>query len=124
MAVSAIRQFQVLPSAARTAAVNSADFTNPGGAKGLRVWVKVTVDPAAAAVTFTIQGKTQQGDYYTLLASAALAAVATTTLVIHPDIAASANVNALNVLPHTWRVAVTVADADSFTYSVGAEYLA
>ena len=123
MAVSALRQFSVLASAARTASVNSADFTNPGGAKGLRVWIKCTVDPAAASVVFTIAGKTAQGDYYTILTSAAVASVTTVTLVVHPDIAASANVNALSVIPYTWRVQAVAADADSITYSVGAEYL-
>lgn len=122
MAARVQKQFTVLASAARTAAVNSADFTNTGYS-GLRLWIKSTAETATAEVTFTIQGKNPQGDYYTLLASAVVSTITTTTLLIHPSIAASANAVANNKLPSVWRVAVTVADADSFTYSVMAEYL-
>ena len=123
MAVRRLTSFPVLPLAARTASVDSADFVNNSG-RGVRVWIKCTVDPALASVTFTIQGKTAQGDYYTILASAAVADVGTTTLVVHPEIAASANAVANTVLPATWRVAAVATDADSLTYSAGAEYLA
>jgi hypothetical protein len=122
MAVTASSQITVLASAARTASVNSSDFTNPG-ARGVRVWIKVTAISATPSVVFTIAGKSSQGDYYAILASAAVTGTGTTTLVVHPDIAASANAVANTVLPYQWRVQAVAGDADSMTYSIGAEYL-
>ncbi len=113
----------VLASAARTAAVDTSDFTNTNH-RGVTVVVDVTVDPASAAVTFTIQGKdTLSGSYYTLLASAALAAVATTDLVVYPGCVAVTNRVANLPLPRIWRVSITVGNSNSFTYSVGASLI-
>jgi len=113
----------LLASAARTALVNTADQKNRRW-RGVKVVIDITVDPAAAAVTFTLQGKDPtSGKYYTILASAALAAVATTVLTVYPGLVAAANLTANDVLPHEWRLAVTVADTDSMTYSVGATLL-
>lgn len=121
--MAAFQHVALLASAARTAAVNTADQANMGN-RGVRIVIDVTVDPAAAAVTYTIEGKDPiSGKYYTILASAALAAVATTTLTVFPGATAAANTVANNYLPAVWRVAVTVADTDSFTYSVNAELL-
>lgn len=121
--MASFQHLELLASAARTAAVNTPDQSNLG-CKGVRIVIDITVDPAAAAVTYTLQGKDPiSGKYYTILASAALAAVATTTLTVYPGITATANVSASNVLPAVWRVAVTVADTDSMTYSVNAELL-
>lgn len=113
----------VLASAARTASVNSSDMTNMSG-RGVRVWIKATASAATPSVVFTIAGKTAQGDYYTILDSAAVTGAGTTTLVVHPELAASANAIANNHLPRTWRVQAVAADADSLTYSVYAEHLA
>lgn len=116
--------FTILSSAARTAAVSSADYVNHGH-RGVRLIIDVTADPGTAAVTFTIQGKNPTGgDYYTILASAALADVGVTTLTVYPGIAATANVSVSDVLPAEWRLNVTVADAESLTYSVGCDLLA
>lgn len=122
MAVTNNGSFVVLPSAARTAALQSADFTNRY-AKGVRVMIDATASSATPSVTFTIQGKTGQGDYYTLLASSAVTGAGNTELVVHPSMTASANAVAKNALGNVWRVDVAVADADSLTYSVYAEYL-
>jgi hypothetical protein len=122
MAVTSGRPFALMTSAARTATNNSGDKTN-NFARGVRVTIDCTVDPAAASVVFTIQGKTQQGDYYTLLASAAITAVGNTELTVHPQITAAANTVAKNALGNVWRLLATHADADSITYSAYAEYL-
>jgi hypothetical protein len=123
MAITSGRPFQVLASAARTATNNSADQTN-NFARGVRVTIDVTALAATPSVVFTIQGKTQQGDYYTLLDSAAVTATGNTEMVVHPQITAVANAVAKNALGNKWRVLATHGDADSITYSVYAEYLA
>ncbi len=113
----------VLASAARTAALDSSDFTNTNH-RGLVVVVDVTADPSSAAVTFTLQGKdTLSSSYYTLLVSTALAAVATTDLVVYPGCIAVANRVANLPLPRIWRVSITVGNSNSFTYSVGASLI-
>lgn len=122
MAVKAQTPFVVLPSAARTAAVDSADFTNRLY-RGVRIFFDTTLDAAAASITPTIQGKTAQGDYYTLLTGAAIADVGNIQLIVHPDLTAVANVVAKLPLGTIWRVSIAVADADALTYSVYAEYL-
>lgn len=108
----------IFASAARTADENSADFTN-GNAKGIKVVIDVTVDPALASVVFNIQGKDPvSGKYYLLLASAAIAAVGTTVLTVYPGLTAVANVTATDIVPTTYRVSADHADTDSITYSV------
>ena len=110
----------ILASAARTAAVNSDDQTNLG-ARGLHLVIDVTLDPAAASITPTIQGKDEvSGEYYTLLAGVAIAAVGTTILKIYPGLTAAANLVASDILPRTWRLSMAAADGDSITYSIGA----
>ena len=114
----------ILASAARTATVNSPDITNWVG-KGAHVVIDVTADPSTASVTFTIQGKDEtSGVYYTILASAAIAAVGTTVLKVYPGLTAATNTVANDILPKTWRVRAVAADAESLTYSVGASVIA
>lgn len=113
----------VLASAARTASVNSSDFRNRHH-RGVRVHINVTADPASASVTFTVQGKDSiTGDYYTLLASAAVAAVGDTYLLIYPGATAASNAAVNLALPPYWRVSAAAADSDSLTYEVTAELL-
>lgn len=109
---------ELLASAARTASVNSADFVNYN-AKGLHVIIDVTAITDTPSITVTIEGKDEvSGKYYTLLTSAAIVATGTTILRIYPGLTAAANTIANDILPRTFRVSVTNADADSITYSV------
>lgn len=122
MAIIRSQQTLLLASAARTALIASADQQNPFH-RGVRVFIDVTLDPAAAAITPTIQGKTAQGDYFTLLAGAAINAVGNTELVIHPEMTAVNNLVAKAPLGVVWRLSIAVADTDSMTYSAYYEYL-
>lgn len=118
------QQLIVLPSAARTAAINSETFTNLQGYRGLHLVIDATDSAATPAVTFTIQGHSPLGnDYYTILASAAITGAGTTILRVYPGLAAANNASISDCLPALWRVAVTVGDTDSLTYSVAANLL-
>ena len=109
----------ILASAARTALVDSADQKN-NFHRGLHLTIDITAY-TAGSITVTIQGKDPlSGKYYTILASAALAAAATTVLKVYPGITAAANASVSDVLPRDWRVSVAVGGAQSITYSVGA----
>ena len=112
----------LLASAARTAATTSSINTVINSAyRGCHIIIDVTVDPASASITPTIQGyDTVSGKYYTLLVGNAIAAVGTTVLRIYPGLSASANVIANDILPSKFRVSMAVADTDSMTYSVSA----
>ena len=115
-----VKSEKVYGSAARTVLQTGADIENPYGV-GLILVIDITVDPASAVCTFTIQGKDPtSGKYYTILVSAGLAAVATTILRVHPELAVAANLVAKDMMPSIFRVNVAVADGDSMTYSVGA----
>ena len=111
----------IFKSAARTATHNGLDIAKNPIYDGLIVIIDATVDPAAASVVFTIQGKDPaSGKYYTILASAAIAAVGTTILRVDKNLTAAANTIAKDVMPATFRIIATHADTDSITYSVGA----
>ncbi len=115
-----VKSEQVYKSAARTILQTGADIENPYGV-GLILVIDITLDPALAALTFTIQGKDPtSGKYYNILVSASLAAVATTILRVHPELTAAANLIVKDMMPSIFRVNVAVADGDSMTYSVGA----
>ena len=110
----------LLSSAARTAATTSTDITNTDY-RGCHIIIDVTVDPASASITPTIQGlDSVSGKYYTLLVGSAITAVGTTVLRIYPGLVASANVTVNDILPNKFRVSMAVADTDSITYSVSA----
>lgn len=113
----------VLASAARTASTNNTaglgDITN-SGYRGVHVVIDATAG-SGASVVFTIEGKDAvSGKYYTILASAAVAASGTTVLKVFPGATASANAAANDCIPAVWRVKAVAADATSLTYSVAA----
>ena len=111
----------LLTSAARTATVNSTDQTNHN-ARGVHVIINVSAYPAAASVVPAIEAYDEvAGIYYPLLTGAAIVATGYTILKVYPGIGEVANGAASDVLPQTWRVLMTHADADSITYSVGAQ---
>lgn len=108
----------MLASDARTAAETSDDITN-SGYRGCHIIIDVTVDPATASITPTIEGKDSvSGKYYTLLVGSAISAVGTTILRIYPGLVVSANLTVNDILPNKFRVSMAVADTDSITYSV------
>ena len=114
-----INSVTLFSSAARTATVNGSDQTNRF-AKGIVFTVDATAATATPSVVFTLQGKDAlSGKYYTILASAAVTGVATTTYTVFPGAPVTTNVSANMQLPRVWRLIATHADTDSITYSVG-----
>lgn len=82
-----------------------------GAGRGAVVVIDVTaITGTGASLTVTIEGKDpHSGKYYTILASAALTAVGTTVLRIHPSLAAAANSVAKDLMPRDFRVSYTIA---------------
>ena len=108
-------------SAQGTGTVNSTDQLNVNG-RGIIVVINITAI-TAGSLTVTIQGKDiVSGVYYTLLASAALAATGTTVLTVYPGMTASANAAANSPLPRTWRISSVVATGP-VTATVGASVI-
>lgn len=113
-----------LTSVARTATNNSADFTTPYGARGLRVWINETAHTSTPSTTFKIQDKDPISGVYTdRITSAAIATEGNTVLTIYPGLTPSANVVVSDCIGKTWRVLATHGNANSQTYSVGFSYL-
>jgi len=111
----------ILPSAARTATPTVENFTNGGSYRGIILVIDCTADPAAASVTFTLQGVMPvSGKKYTILASAAITGTGTTVLRVFPGAPVTNNVSANDTLPPVWTLAAVHADTDSITYSVEA----
>lgn len=122
-ALTAGGQASYLPSAARTTA-QTGDSVETTGYAGLRAVVDITAYSGTGSLTLTIQGYDPvSGKWYTLLASAALAATGTTDLVVYPGCVAVANRVANVPLPRDVRTTVAVGDASSQTYSVGLQLL-
>lgn len=110
-------------SAARTVAPAVVSQDNPY-CRGLQVIMDITAVTLTGTLTVTIDGQDPaSGKWYNLLTSAALATVATTVLRVIPELVTAANLIASDVLPKTFRIVVTPANAVSMTYSVGATLL-
>lgn len=126
--VAAVTNFDtgaLITHSAASAGVNGADQNNMG-ARGIKLVVDITaITGTSPTLTVTLQGKdTASGKYYTILASAALSAVATTVLEVFPGAAVSANVSANSQLPRTWRVITTIGGTGpSVTATVGASVI-
>ena len=111
---------QILGSAARTAETTSNDQTNLNH-RGLHLIVDVTAIVATPSITVNIEAQdTVSSVWYPILISSAITAVGTTVLKVGPGYTPVANLTANDNLPYRWRVRVEHADADSITYSVGA----
>jgi hypothetical protein len=105
-----------------TAGQASPDFVNPN-ARGVTVYLKTTAI-GTGSITVTIQGKdTISGDYYTLLAGAAVITNTVNRYTVYPGIPVVANVTASDVLPYTWRISVASNNANPVTASIGASTL-
>ena len=112
-----VRQTEVVyPSVARTTHTTSRDYYS-GGSRSLRVHIDIDAF-SGTSITFTVQYyDSGTGEYFTLLASAALSATGQTVLQVGPDIAASANAIAQTYLPERIRV-VPSGTITSVTYSL------
>lgn len=97
-------------TAAGLGTTNSSDLDGSRG-KGVIVTIDITVITGTGpSLTVTIQGKDQvSGKYYTILASAALAAVATTILKVYPGLTAAANLVVNDIMPPDFRISSVVA---------------
>ena len=108
----------IFPSAVRTATANVE--IEDRFVKGIQVIINTTLDAALASVVPTIDGYDPlSGVWYNILTAAAVTAVGTVVLRVHPDLTAAANLTAQDFLPEKYRVVMTHADADAITYSIG-----
>lgn len=111
----------LLTLANTSANANSVDQKNYG-CRGIKVVVDITAI-TAGSLTVTIKGKDPvSGKYFTILASAALAAVATTVLTVFPAATPAANVTANDQMPLTFRVEAVIATGP-VTATIAASYL-
>lgn len=115
------RDFEVLPSAARTADPDTIEFAT-GRWSGMVLIIDVTAIVATPSITVAIQGvdSVVSGATYTVLTSVAITAIGTTVMRIRPGGPVTANVATNEVLPTTIRIVTTHGDSDSVTYSVAA----
>jgi len=103
----------VLSATSVSAAQLTADQNN-NGFRGIKVFTNATV--VGTSVTVTLQGKDSvSGQYYTLLAGAAIVAPGTQVLTLFPGAAVTSNVSANDFLPAVWRLSVAVTGTCSFT---------
>lgn len=97
-----------LLSGTATYLLSTSAVQNNAYSRGVRVVIDITALPVAgASLVVTIEGYDPvSGKYTTLLESAALTAIATSTLILFPAATAAANLVANATLPATWRVKV------------------
>lgn len=116
-------EFEVLPSAARTATPTAVEFGTTG-ASGLIIVINVSALTGTPSVVFNVEGVLYVNGVkitWTILASAAVVGTGTTVLRIHPDIAEVANTQADDLVPARVQVRPVHGTGDSITYSVTAE---
>lgn len=118
--------FTIHASAARTATPATTELRLPGGAgvrgqfRGLAVIIDVTAVGVTPSVVFALEVSDGPADAYaSVLTSAAVTAVGTTTLIVHPSVpTARANTLALGPLKSKWRLVATHGNGTTITYSV------
>lgn len=111
------------PSAARTA-TPTAQAVQARGATGLAVFISATAAAATPSVVATIDGyDPASATWYNILTAAAITGVATKRMIVHPTVAAAANLAVAQTIPETIRVVMTHGDADSLTYSVSLDWM-
>jgi len=99
----------------------SNEMDNSHGFRGAMTITDFTTRTGTATLTVTIEGYDfTSGKWYTLIASAALAAVATTQLLTYPGATVVANSVGQWGVPSKFRVKAVVA-SDTATFSIGLE---
>jgi len=110
----------ILASAARTASEDSATFDNPNH-RAAHFVINVTAITATPSVVFSIEAfDVASGIFYPILTALAITSVGTTVLKVGMGFTPVPDLTANNLMPFRYRVVATHADADSITYSVGA----
>ena len=89
-----------------TASTNSNDQNN-ANCRGITIFINATA--VTGTLTVTLQGKDPFSNvYYTLLASAAIAAPGNVQMTVYPGLLAATNLAANIPLPATWRVIAAI----------------
>lgn len=103
------QNLSALVLSAATASSNGSDMENLSSRGAVFVVDITALSGTSPTMTVTIEGMDAvSGKYYTILASTALAAVATTVLRVYPGLTASANLIASDILPKNFRVRWTI----------------
>ena len=95
--------------------------------KGFALGIDITTIAGGSTLTVSLQGKdVASGKYYDMpgpITTAALAAAATTPLIVYPGITVVANQQFNAVLPKTWRLKIVVAVATLGAATIGCSRL-
>ena len=111
---------EIYSSAARTATPASVEIKTPIF-NGIHLITDVTATAATPSITPKIEAyDSVSGKWYELVSGAAITATGTSVLKLGDDLEAVSNTVANDYLPGKIRITMTHADADSITYSVGA----
>ena len=110
-------QRTLLASAVRAATNTTADQTRVTET-GLHIIINMIAVPGVDTVTCTLQGQDSLGNYYTILASAAIVATGVTVLRVIPGVTVAANLAASDSIPDVWRINCTHSAGTNFTYTV------
>lgn len=114
----------VLPSAARTATVTSADIVNRSF-RGALLFLNVTVASGTGGLQVRWRYKDPISGEYQYMNTAPTAITATGLAIygLYPAALANGNQMLNQILPRTWQVQVQHGNSSSYTYSVGAVLL-
>lgn len=106
-------------SAARTASPTPAVIYVQDEASLFELVVNVSAFSLTPSIVFNIDFQDSEGNWASILASAAVTGTGVTRMRVGPPIVAVANVAQPAVLPKVIRIRPVHGDADSITYSVG-----
>jgi hypothetical protein len=109
--------------ALKSLAPTGSDYVLTSAGKYLHLIIDITNVGGAGTLTVTILGfDPVSGKFYTILASTALAAVATTILKVGPALTAAANLVANDFMPVSWGCQVVVG-GNAVVFSLGALFM-
>ena len=110
-------------SVSRSTAPRGCVIGVPRDAEGMIVVLDVTAATSANTATVTISGVDRaSGKIWTILASAAKTSPTTTVLRVSPNITASANLIAQDLIPAEVQIDVAHSDGNPITYSVSVHF--
>jgi len=113
----------VLPSAARTTS-QTVEWQGNLSCKGVEVFIDVTAVSGMPSLTLSVNNVDPlSGKSRAVLSSTAITTTGTTVLRVYPGITAAANAAASDFIAPFGNIKVTAANADSATYTVGANFI-
>jgi hypothetical protein len=100
--------------------VANLDLSGNKAAVGVQIAIRVTAVTGAPSMVVKVQGVSQNGVRWDMIASAAITGVGTTVISLFPGATPTANVMANDHLPFSWSIVRTISGTGTVTGDIAA----